>query len=81
VAGVNIRFARLLLESGGSMFAIRLYVAALTLTFLLSAVMTRGIGVLEITVVVCSALYMILDIQAELQDLRLLEAQVSSLSL
>jgi hypothetical protein len=63
------------------MFAIRLYVAALTLTFLLSAVMTRGIGVLEATVVVCSALYMILDIQAELQDLRLLEARVSSLSL
>jgi hypothetical protein len=80
VAGVNI-VELPLLESGGSMFAIRLYVAALTLTFLLSAVMTRGIGVLEATVVVCSALYMILDIQAELQDLRLLEARVSSLSL
>jgi hypothetical protein len=63
------------------MFAIRLYVAALTLTFLLSAVIARGIGVLEATVVVCSALYMILDIQAELQDLGLLEARVSSLSL
>ena len=63
------------------MFVIRLYVAALTLTFLLSAVMTRGIDVLETTVVVCSALYMILDIQAELRDLRLLEARVSSLSL
>lgn len=62
------------------MFAIRLYVAALILTFLLSTVMTRGIGALEATVVVCAVLYMILDIRDELQELRLLEARVSSLS-
>ena len=62
------------------MLAIRLYIAALTLTFLLAAVMTKGIGVLEATVVVCPLLYMILDIREELQALRLLEARVSSLS-
>jgi len=62
------------------MFAIRIYLSALTLTFLVAAVMTRGIGVLEATVVVCSLLYMILDIRAELQALRSLEARVFSLS-
>lgn len=60
------------------MFAIRLYIAALTLTFLLAAVLTIGIGVLEATVVVCPLLYMILDIREERQNLRLLEARVSS---
>lgn len=62
------------------MFVIRLYVAGLTLTFLLCTVVTRGIGMLEGTVIVCAVLYLILDIRAELWDLRLLEARVSSLS-
>ncbi len=62
------------------MFAIRLYVTALALTFLLSVVVTRDIGVLEATVMVCSVLYIILDIRTELQELRLLEARVDSLS-
>jgi hypothetical protein len=62
------------------MLAIRLYIATLALTFLLAAVMTKGIGVLEATVLVCSLLYLILDIREELQALRLLEARVSSLS-
>lgn len=62
------------------MFAIRLYVTALAITFLLSVLVTRDIGVLEATVVVCSVLYIILDIRAELQELRLLEARVVSLS-
>ena len=61
------------------MFAIRIYLTALTLTFLVLAVTTRDIGVLEITVVVCPLLYMILDIREELQALRLLEARVLSL--
>ena len=80
--GINCGFLvyLLLYESGGSVLTIRLYVAALTLTFLLAAVMTKGIGVLEATVVVCSLLYMILDIREELHSLRLLEARVSSLS-
>ncbi len=62
------------------LFAIRLYVTALALTFLLSVVVTRDIGVLEATVMVCSVLYIILDIRTELQELRLLEARVDSLS-
>lgn len=62
------------------MFAIRIYLAGLTLTFLVVAVMTRGIGVLEATVVVCPLLYMILEIREELQALRSLEARVLTLS-
>jgi hypothetical protein len=42
--------------------------------------MTRGIGVLSATVTVCPLLYLILDIREELQDLRLLEARISSLA-
>ena len=61
------------------MFAIRIYLSALTLTFLVVAVTTRGIGILEATVVVCPLLYMILDIREELKALRLLEARVLSL--
>jgi uncharacterized membrane protein YkvI len=60
------------------MFAIRIYLSALTLTFLVVVVMTRGIGVLEATVVVCPLLYMILDMRAELETLRSLEAKVFS---
>lgn len=62
------------------MFAIRIYLSALTLTFLVVAILTRGIGVLEATVVVCPLLYMILDIREDLQALRSLEARVFSLS-
>ena len=61
------------------MFTIRIYLSALTLTFLV-VVMTRGINILEATVVVCSLLYMILDVREELQALRSLEARVLSLS-
>ncbi|MGH9930886.1 MAG: hypothetical protein ACREA9_16880 [Pyrinomonadaceae bacterium] len=57
------------------MLAIRLYISALTLTFFVAAVLTKGIGVLEGTVVLCPLLYMILDISEELQALRILEAQ------
>jgi hypothetical protein len=67
-------------ESGGSMIAIRLYVAALTVTFLLCSVLTTGIGVLHATVLVCAVVYSILEVREELKDLRALEAQVSSLS-
>jgi len=62
------------------MFAIRIYLSALTLTFLVVALMTRGIGVLEATVVVCALLYTILDVREELKALRSLEARVLSLS-
>ena len=62
------------------MFAIRIYLSALTLTFLVVALMTRGIGVLQATVVVCALLYTILDVREELKALRSLEARVLSLS-
>lgn len=62
------------------MFALRIYLSTLTLTFLVVSLMTRGIGVLEATVVVCSLLYMILDIKEELQALRSLEMRILSLS-
>jgi hypothetical protein len=62
------------------MFAIRIYLSALTLMFLVVTVMTKGIGVFEAIVVVCPLLYMILDIREELKALRLLEARVLSLS-
>ncbi len=60
------------------MFAIRLYISALILIFVLLALMTRDIGVLDAVVVVCPLLYLILDMKEELQTLKLLEARVSS---
>jgi len=63
------------------MFAIRAYISALTLTFLVATLMTRGIGLLEATIVVCPLLYMILDIREDLRALRSLEARVASLLL
>ncbi len=63
-----------------SCLAIRLYVSALTLMFLLVALKTRDIGVLDAIVVICPLLYLILDTREELQTLKLLEARVSSLS-
>ncbi|MEP6921901.1 MAG: hypothetical protein ABI967_12310 [bacterium] len=62
------------------MFAIRLYVAGLTLTFLLCALFSKGIAKLEATVIACALLYLILDARKELIELKTLESQVSSLS-
>ena len=67
-------------ESGGPMIAIRLYVAALTLAFLLLSVITTGLSALHGMVLVSALLYSILDVREELRDLRKLEVQVSSLS-
>ena len=58
------------------MFAVRTYLSALTLMFLLVALQTRGIGILEATVIMCPLLYMILDMREELHALKLLEARV-----
>jgi hypothetical protein len=62
------------------MIAIRLYVAALTVTFLLCSLLTTGIGVLHAIVLVCAVFYSILEVREDLKDLRQLEAQVASLS-
>ena len=59
------------------MLAIRLYVCALTITFLVLVTMDRGIGLLEGVVITCAVVYLILDVRADLEivkeDLRQLE--------
>jgi hypothetical protein len=59
------------------MLAIRLYVCALTVAFLVLVTMDRGIGLLEGVVITCAIVYLILDVRADLialkQDLRQLE--------
>lgn len=59
------------------MLAIRLYVCALTLGFLVLVTMDRGVGILEGVVITCAIVYLILDVREDLQvrkaDLRQLE--------
>lgn len=50
------------------MLAIRLYVCALTLAFLVLVTMDRGIGLLEGVVITCAIVYMILDVRADLKE-------------
>lgn len=66
--------------------AIRLYLSALTLVFLFSALMGRGIGVLDGIVVVTALIYLILDTRerlqlakADLSTLQQLEKKLSAL--
>ena len=53
-----------------NMIAIRLYISALTLFFLVAVIANRGLGVLEAIVVTCALVYLILDVRAELQELK-----------
>ena len=66
------------------MLAIKLYVCALTITFLFLATMNRGVGMLEGVVITCSFVYLILDARADLKlrqaDLRQLEGVEKYLS-
>lgn len=66
--------------------AIRLYLSALTLVFLIVASLSRGVGALEGIVVTCALVYLILDarehlqlVKAKLEILRLLEEKLSAL--
>ena len=52
------------------MLAIRLYVCALTLGFLVLVTMDRGIGILEGVVISCAIVYLILDVRADLKELQ-----------
>jgi hypothetical protein len=52
------------------MFAIRLYVCALTVLFLVLVTMDRGVGLLEGVVITCALVYLILDVRADLQILK-----------
>ena len=60
------------------MLLIRLYIAALTVTFLGAISFTRGLGILEGIVIACPLLFMIFDLQVELRELRELETRVSN---
>jgi len=53
-----------------NMIAIRLYISALTLFFLVAVIANRGLGVLEAIVVTCALVYLILDVRAELHELK-----------
>ena len=64
--------------------AIRLYLSALTLVFLILAWMIEGVSVLEAIVIVCSLTYLILDTRESLlhvkEDLKTLEQLEKKLS-
>ena len=64
--------------------AIRIYLSALTLVFLIVAWMSDGVSVLEAIVVVCSLTYLILDTRENLllvkEDLKTLEQLEKKLS-
>ena len=49
------------------MLAIRLYIAVLTIGFLILVITNRGIGILEAVVITCALVYLILDVRADLQ--------------
>jgi hypothetical protein len=52
------------------MLAIRLYISALTLIFLVLVITYRGLGLLEGAVITCAVVYLILDVRIELQSLK-----------
>jgi hypothetical protein len=52
------------------MLAIRLYISALTVFFLVGVIANRGLGILEAIVVTCALVYLILDVRTELQELK-----------
>ena len=52
------------------MLAIRLYISALTLVFLVVVLSYRSLGILEGVVISCAILYLILDARDELQELK-----------
>ena len=52
------------------MLAIRIYISALTILFLIVVIANRGLGLLEAIVVTCAVLYLILDVRTELQELK-----------
>ena len=49
------------------MLAVRLYVCALTIAFLVLVTMDRGIGLLEGLVITCAVVYLIIDVREELK--------------
>jgi hypothetical protein len=54
-----------------NMLAIRLYISALTLLFLLLTIAIRGLGMLEAIVIVAAILFLIIDTRIDLKELKL----------
>ncbi|HSE17430.1 MAG TPA: hypothetical protein VLB46_10275 [Pyrinomonadaceae bacterium] len=54
-----------------NMLAIRIYISALTLLFLVLVIANRGLGILEGVVITCAVVYLILDVRTDLQSLKL----------
>jgi hypothetical protein len=54
-----------------NMLAIRIYISALTLIFLVLVIAHRGLGLLEGVIITCAVVYLILDVRTELQSLKL----------
>lgn len=52
------------------MFALRVYIFALTSLFLFLVIAHRGLGILEAIVITCALLYLILDVRTDLQALK-----------
>ncbi len=53
-----------------NMLATRVYISALTVFFLVVVTANRGLGILEAIVVTCALVYLILDVRAELHELK-----------
>jgi hypothetical protein len=53
------------------MLAIRIYISALTLVFLVLVIASRGVGLLEGVVITCALVYLIIDVRTELQSRKL----------
>ena len=54
-----------------NMLAIRLYISALTLIFIVLVIASRGLGLLEGVVITCALLFLILDVRTDLQSLKI----------
>jgi hypothetical protein len=62
------------------MLVFRIYIAVLTLLFLLLSLFERGVQMLEGTVIVCALLFLIFDIRQDIEDIKKMEAQIDSLA-
>jgi hypothetical protein len=54
-----------------NMLAIRLYISALTLLFMLLTITIRGLGMLEAIVITAAILFLIIDLRIDLHELKL----------
>jgi hypothetical protein len=61
------------------MLLFRVYIAVLTLLFLVLSLFERGVQLLEGTVIICALLFLILDIRKDIDDIKQLEREIDSL--